>query len=145
MNTHRKISLSSHRNDPTWHSRLKSLKTGKIASNETQNMTFSTKTLKNRDAYLNPKTWHFLLKPLQIGKLLKKWVSILSSRDPLHFKFQKVKRCNGDVNVTKLNSKTKFPVTFTFCLLRGKGWGFFVPFHSRVSMGSSLRPGGHFL
>ena len=38
---------------------------------------------------------------------------ILSSRDPLHFKFQKVKKCNGDVNVTKLNSKTEFPVTFT--------------------------------
>ena len=38
---------------------------------------------------------------------------LLSSRDPLHFKFQKVNKCNGDVNVTKLNSKTKFPVTFT--------------------------------
>ena len=60
--------------------------------------------------------------------------------------FEKVKQCNGDVNVTKLNSKTEFPVTFTsFFLLPSKGWGFFVPFHSRMSRGSSLHPGGHFL
>ena len=65
---------------------------------------------------------------------------------PVTFQIPKSKKCNGDVNVTKLNSKTKFPVTFTsLFVLPGKGWGFFVPFHSRVSRGASLRPGGHFL
>ena len=83
---------------------------------------------------------------MQLSCLQLEVSCLLSSRDPLHLKFQKVNKCNGDVNVTKLNSKTKFPVTFTsFFLLPSKGWGFFVPFHSGVSRGSSLRPGGHFL
>ena len=39
---------------------------------------------------------------------------LLSSRDLLHIKFENLKKCNGDVNVTKINSKMKFPVTFTY-------------------------------
>ena len=72
---------------------------------------------------------------------------VLSSRDPLHFKFQKVKKCNGDVNVTKLNSKTKFQVTFTSLsyYLRKAGASSCLFTAACPEARSSLRPGGHFL
>ena len=39
--------------------------------------------------------------------------TVPSSRDLLHIKFENLNICNGHVNVTKINSKPKFPVTFT--------------------------------
>ena len=47
------------------------------------------------------------------GNLVLVYLGIPSSRDLLHIKFENLNICNGHVNVTKINSKPKFPVTFT--------------------------------
>ena len=49
----------------------------------------------------------------RLFKLPPSFHSVPSSRDPLHIKFENQNICNGHVNVTKINSKPKFPVTFT--------------------------------
>ena len=71
---------------------------------------------------------------------------LLSSRDLLHIKFENLNKCNGHVNATKINSKPKFPVTFTsFFLFSRKSWAEFKGLGLVLTRGPLPRFRGPFL